>query len=213
MKVTDSYKYAIVVLCLLLSTNSVAQEEPNNEKKTPLYKYDLSIDLYQLFSNGEATVMLRYGSWEKGALRAQLGTSYFSNRENNSSQFDTIPQPPSSKFKFKTGNLNLRIGYEFHKSYDKHQIFYGSDIGYGHYFADNSYINVGVAKNNKISLTPFFGVKYKIIPRLSVSMEMALSMEYFVQSQFNHLNIKQGEDKQLSISFYPLRFLNVSYHF
>ncbi|MGN7889455.1 hypothetical protein [Dyadobacter sp. 22481] len=213
MKIFFKCILALGTICTLYSPVATAQEGTKDEKKVPSYKSDISLDLYQLFSNGKANVMFRYGTWEKGALRIQLGSSYLSNRENNSSKFDTIPDPPNSKFKYKTGDIDVRIGYEFHKSVNKHQIFYGSDIGYTHYFANNSQVNNGVIRNNSISITPFFGLKYRILPRLSASMEMALSLNYYVQSAFSHQNVKLAEDNELSLSFFPLRFLNVSYHF
>lgn len=157
--------------------------------------------------------MFRYGSWERGAFRVQLEASNWDRRENNSSKFDTIPGPAGSKFIYKAGSVNFGAGYEFHKSKNKHQIFYGSDIGRGHYFANNNQANNGVLRNNTITISPFFGVKYRILFRLSASMEMALSLDYYVQRAFSHQDVQFAEDKQLSLSFLPLRFLSVSYHF
>ncbi|MHA4739631.1 hypothetical protein [Dyadobacter sp. MSC1_007] len=213
-----AFTFRFLIFVVIISTGSVfaqstsdTQKEPDNTGKS--YKYDISLDLYQLFLNGKANVMYRYGSWEKGAFRVQLGASNWGRRENNSSKFDTIPDPSGSKFIYKSGYIDFKVGYEFHKSINKHQIFYGSDIGYSHYFANNNQINNGVLRNNTISLSPFFGLKYRILPRLSASIELALSLDYYVQRAFSHQDVQLSEDKQLSVSFIPLRFLNVSYHF
>ncbi|MGV3604696.1 MAG: hypothetical protein ACO1N1_25955 [Dyadobacter fermentans] len=214
-KIYSKLMYAIFV-CLSLTLQVFGQESKQETDVNVKYRWDVSLDLYQLFYNGGGNVMLRYMPNNKyGAYRFQIGSSHFSNRNSRTPSIDTTTNQPTigAKYQLKGANVDIKIGYEFHKGKGRHQVFFGGDLGYSYDYGNNNYNGIGTYRNNTVALYPFIGVKYRILNRLSLSTEMTVRTLYYVQKQYDSRDNLIADDKMFAVNFVPLRLINVSYHF
>jgi hypothetical protein len=177
-------------------------------------KWDVSLDLYQLFYSGSGNVMIRYSPTPKGAFRLSIGNSSIGNRKNLQYLDSTGARlnDPYVLLKTKGSNLSLRSGYEFHKNSGRHQLYYGLDAVFIYTYFGN-FDPVLPASIHNFGLTPFIGVKYQILNRLSLSAELSCSLSYRVLKGFNDEHRVVSKDKSYYANFEPLRFINISYHF
>ncbi len=147
-----------------------------------------------------------------------------------------------SDYVSKNFSIKPMIGIERIKYFQRFNIFYGIDFGpyyiytsdnlsnYGYYY-NNNYYSSGYPKSSSISsyygvsLAPFFGVKYRLNERFSISMESGInfSFEYLNRdlnaSDYDKTNnivnefTLQKTEKRFLINMMYLRFLNLNYHF
>lgn len=159
--------------------------------------------------------MLRYSPNQKGSIRILVGNSSVSVR--NAYQYnDSTGKPLASLVKVlksKNGTISTRLGYEFHLNSGRHQIYYGADLSYTYYSYNTKPITVVPYNVTDIALNPFVGVKYRILERLSASVEITGSIYRNVVKTKSLVASTEAKDKSHGFSFNPLRVINVSYHF
>jgi len=198
--------------------NSSAQLLDSNQNRKNSYKFDLSLDLYNLFVRGNAGVMLRYGQKDVGAFRVRLSGS--TGKTINSGQ--SVPSAPVVPFlTSKSTQYDASVGYEFHKNRKNFQLFFGPELSIYRLVGKNEYAtgysgpSIGRPDVRILQTGGFIGVKYFILKRLSISSETHLSYKWSTTKVYEiditEKMIGQGESRYLS--FDQLRFLNVSFHF
>jgi hypothetical protein len=158
--------------------------------------------------------MLRYAPDSKGAYRFALEGGI--NRFEATFLDDTLY---NSTYIQNGANLGIRTGYEWHKNVNRHQFFYGTDVGFTFrsnraYWVDPQGPEFAPSRDYVFAIQPFAGIKYRLLDHLSVSAECSLNLSFLKR------NILEADKKTIvnrsksySGSFVPLRFLNISYHF
>ncbi|WP_019941465.1 hypothetical protein [Dyadobacter beijingensis] len=196
---------------------SHAQSAMRNTAKTDsmiqAQRWDVSIDLFRLSYGKSQSVMIRYGTWNKGAWRLCLGNGGYSDLKVGSEPDTLGGQTPVPDYRHKGASLDFQLGYEAHKSIKRHQLFFGSDITYQFSFGSYTYPPNGRGSISTIGLGPFVGVKYRILGRLSVSIEAQAHFAYNVQRFAPNQGTAWDDNRLLSVNFYPVHSINLSYHF
>ena len=218
MKIKPSLFLKLCLFAVLPIAESMAQHSDSPQTSSDPYKFDVSLDLYNLFYKGEAGVMLRYALSPKGALRLRLEGSV--GKTEHAGQL-TQGGPTVPLMTYKSYVYDVALGYEFHKNRDRFQLFYGPEVSYRRQLGEFTYYP-GYA-NPKISppdisifrAGAFVGLKYYILKRLSVSSETHLSYSRLTNKayDFDNPGILVIDSRSNFVSFTGLRFLNVSFHF
>lgn len=239
-------KLLIISTCFLffstISISLLAQEtEEFNTKKTEVniavanifaknnylpsyYYFDGDYYMYaytDYYRQPELVVGLKFHG-NKGAFR--LGTNLkYSNvtyEEQNGS---------ADKYTYRNFGTTLSLGYEWHSTFNRVNIFYGFDVAtsYSGYFMEQEYSSsypyeqrVEETKTNEftIGVNPLVGVNFFITPNLSVGTEMKFIAEYVSGKSKNSSNSSNSVDQESNSSgfrtrFGPLGFLSINLHF
>lgn len=231
-----AYPRAFSLVALLFSLNFNIQGQGANESsrssalELPItYRWDLSTDLLPLIGKNALpgySVMLRRGTAHNRALRLRLGTEL---RRANTTTLDNLKE-----------NFLLQIGYEFQRPLsNKLQVFGGLDLVYRK--KDTELIAIGfLGSTNSVSypdterttgFVGFAGIKFFMLPSLSLSLENSLSLVNVRNYVNNYMatkpvvtggNIGFGDSFVLvgrtaedawEVFLTPIQVLNLSYHF
>ena len=143
--------------------------------------YGYSNDLYNFFTYDLKITRLGFGykyHFAKSALRSKLT---FRQNKNNIIK-------PGKEEKSDYLLYELFLGYEFNKTLNKTQIFYGADLFFNYYNINAEYKNIAVGseslesykyKKTGFGISPLIGVKYFISPMISISSEMKFIIERY----------------------------------
>ncbi|HMR42346.1 MAG TPA: hypothetical protein PKC40_00865 [Saprospiraceae bacterium] len=228
-----------------------AQENTKEEPVYNQFKNEIGIDFQNLFSfntlGSSLVFKKRIGEKrfislnEKRVLRFQTGffvdNSLAIDTASNNYSYFMNRYAAGDAFKDKNINSRILVGMEWQKQKGRWQFFYGFDIGVGYSIADritgyyyqysgNVIINEGFITSKEESLNfptyGFFGLKYFFTPRVSLSVESAISAGFskIKSNETRHSSIEKTSEetfliKELRINsnFDYLRFLNLSYYF
>jgi hypothetical protein len=106
---------SLLFFCVLLITKTWGQNTSREPKQlVNKYKWDVSLDMYNLMKTGDGLVMLRYKVKDEGAIRLKLGGSI------SSTDVNAIVDPLNPAVKIytqKSDNFSSALGYEFHKNH------------------------------------------------------------------------------------------------
>jgi|GEM_PF-1984712 len=186
------------------------------------YYYDINGDYYVDFYLGdyyprpELFVGVKLHN-TKGAIRlgANLNYSNMKNEEKSSS---------NATYTIVGFNTQLNLGYEWHLTYSRVNIYYGLDLSTAlsnvKSESENDYAN-GSINTNKYSevgvgINPLLGVNFFITPHLSVGTEVKFTAEY-VSGKVTYSNSSNDIENENKTSgfrtrFGPLGFLSVNIH-
>lgn len=235
-----------IVLCSLLvsimSLQVVAQDAGKKEfntKKTemniavanifvksnmwyPYYYYDGDYFPYaydDYFRRPELVVGVKFHG-DKGAFR--LGTNLKYSNITNEDKTGS-----KEKYTFKNFGTTMNLGYEWHTTFNRVNIFYGFDVStsYTSNYWEHEYSNSsGIHKNEitvkelAIGVNPLVGVNVFITPNLSVGTEVKFTAEH-VSGKTESITTSNDSDTDKSESsgfrtrFGPIGFLSVNIHF
>jgi hypothetical protein len=123
-------------------------------------------------------------------------------------------------------NYEARLGYEFHRTLDKVELFYGLDLFYSFYKSEseNEYVNEGdlistksLRTNSMYGVTPLLGIRYYIKPSFSIGTELGYDIGVYTgkyEQERNNDPDDNGWEEEGNISrFGPLGMISINYHF
>ncbi|TLU99084.1 hypothetical protein [Dyadobacter luticola] len=214
---------AFLLAAMYFSVNAAFAQQPIekppektkfNNKDLTAFKWDASLNVYQLFRSGSGTLMLRYAPHKNGAYRLSLGLL---NSGTNKYQVyqDSLGSPSTDPYVFrKIGRaLEIQLGYERQKNVGRHQLFFGMDAQ-AYYSYDHSQPSMILPiRMYVLSAIPFVGIKYRILNRLSVSAETGASFSVRLYRNLDFDKNIIAKQTGYFLSFESLRVINLSYHF
>lgn len=185
----------------------------------PYYVYDgntvLPYYAYYDFSNPQTKLIagLKFHN-PQGAVRLALDFNYNSRKYDNEDN-------SSNTSSYKTLGTGLYLGYQWHSTFNRVNIFYGFDVttSYTVFSYENMVNNEDYfSKSNEITygIQPLVGVNFFITPNLSIGTEMKFMVEGYSGKSTNTYNgQEQGKDKTNGFrsQFGPLGFLSLNIHF
>jgi hypothetical protein len=210
-------KVILIIALVAISLNLKAQTEDKQMKK---YRSQLNIGYFNLFSlSSQNSFGIGYKySIKNGALR--IGSSFSYSNANNKFSSSTNPQTSNSR----SFNIDPKIGYEFHRDFNKFQILYGTDIKgyYQNSITKNTSYNATVEvvyiyeKNTYgIGISPFIGLKYQINNFISITTETSFDILYSKSKSKDENNsyIAEYELENTSAKISPLGIVSLNIHF
>lgn len=201
-----------LICCFVLWDTVLGQDLKPKGDPSELYKWDASLDVLNLFK-GFSGVMIRYSPGYKGAFRFAIGNVSHVKNEHTQYYDTTGTVPQQQLYKRKTFNISTLLGYEWRKDYGRHQLFYGTDLGFDYNWAREYVVTLYPAKVYSMSVHPFVGLKYRISNRLSISAEALFTARYSTVKSFGPRKTVKSKGETYGFAFDPLRLINVSYHF
>ncbi|NQU32435.1 MAG: hypothetical protein HQ521_04305 [Bacteroidetes bacterium] len=237
--------YYCLTLCLFVVFGSAvpvsAQNETNNEynakktevniavanifaKNTIIYPYYyIDGDLYPnyTFSDNlrrpELVLGMKFHG-KNGAFRVSTNLNYNSVNENDKNN-------SSDKFTYTSFSTKISIGYEWHLTFNRLNIYYGVDLSTAYskasYNAESTNYGTWQKSETKITETaigivPLLGVNVYILPNLSIGTEIKLTSEYVTGStdeKYEYSGSNSGSEiSGFRTSFGPLGFLSINIH-
>ncbi len=206
-----------VLMSLFMSFNLFAQSEPNSELPS---KNQINIGYFNVlnFAAGNDLGLGYKRTFKNSALRIASSISHSKSDDKRDDSSDDI-----SVYKSNSVNIKPRIGYEFHKNFNRIQIFYGFDItGKIHkqnYSREESYnqdYNYSeVSKTYGAGLSPFFGLKIQISKMFSISTETNFDITYEETNTKYVYNDNERSKKTNStgVKLNPLGIISLNIHF
>lgn len=188
----------------------------------PYYYYELNGDYYLDFYLGEyyprpeLFVGVKFHN-TKGAVRlgANFNYSHMKNEEKNGG--DNI-------YTIAGFGTKLNLGYEWHLTYSRVNIYYGLDLSTALSNArsesENDSSNGSVSTNKYselgVGVNPLLGINFFITPHLSVGTEVKFTAEY-ISGKVTYSNSSNNIENENKISgfrtrFGPLGYLSVNIH-
>ncbi len=154
----------------------------------------------------------------KGAVR--LGTTFhFSSKKHENDDGSDVVQ------KYKELETGLYLGYEWHSTFNRVNIYYGLDVFSNYlkyqYTSENQYSNSEYNNSEfTVGINPLVGVNFFITPHLSVGTEVKFMLEY-VSGKYKSETLQTGQQPNSSETkssgfrtrFGPLGFLSINIHF
>jgi hypothetical protein len=153
--------------------------------KSPIINYPFVNDIYTpeytITAQNIPKIGLGYKfNFNHSALRAKFSYGSGQSTQNYSSN--------SNSDDYSVVSMQISLGYEFQKNMKKLQLFYGLDLFFN--YTDLSTTNTNVNNNTTyiskdVSLapgygaSPFVGVKYFVLPNLSISTEINFTTEKY----------------------------------
>ena len=235
----------LISLCLLVGFGSSitisAQNESNKEfntkktevniavanifaKNTVIYPYYyIDGDLYPNYTlsdnsrRPELVLGMKFHG-ENGAFRVSTNLNYNSVNENDKNN-------SSEKFTYNSFSTKINIGYEWHLTFNRLNIYYGFDFSTSYSKSKYESESVGYngwqkseanVKETAIGIVPLLGINVYILPNLSIGTEFKLSSEYVTGSTDEKYEYS-GSDSGSKVSgfrtsFGPLGFLSINIH-
>lgn len=190
-------------------------QSSNHQNKTfeNSYRWNTSLDVYNLFKSGTPSVLIRYNHKDKGAYRLKLEGSISRSKVKGLDTTGVITLNSNQD------EFGASIGYQWHRASAKHSLIYGADFKYFYrfhrtFYSDNHPSSFVPSRYQALSVSPFIGFNYFITRRLSISAETSLS---FSRTKLENLepDLKSvaNETTIFGISYNPLSVINISYHF
>lgn len=220
-------KFGLSLMSCLFSLQIFAQvvEKPKvyDYQET---KHEISFDVVPLFGGNMPTSFFyrkNYESVNERQVGFRLGLTFMN-------QLD-VPNNTVLNFPFENEllmNYFISLGKEWQTPILHNFVGYsGIDVGFG--FDNRRYSGLETAMPHEIqmvrfqrltyNLTGFWGVKYHIMPRLSIFAEMGIGGSYINSSIYTKTGEFNAESQQIDSSdnfnlrLLPLRNLRVAYHF
>jgi hypothetical protein len=129
---------------------------------------------------------------------------------------------PSDKTTYKSVGIKLNMGYEWHSSFNRINIYYGFDISTS-YSSDrgedirNSQTSESKLTESTYGVSPLIGTNVFIFPRLSVGTEVKFIAEYVsgnFENKYDNATSDSGfKSTGFRTRFGPLGFISVNIHF
>jgi hypothetical protein len=191
--------------------------------------YDEYGDFYYFYPGGEyfrqpALIMGFKYHGNKGALRVGLNFRYSQTEHKG----DT---PPDEKYFYQNMGAGINMGYEWHKTFGRVNVFYGLDGIYsntnykmkwetteGEYESSDEY----TINENRFGISPLLGVNFFITPALSVGTEVKFIGEYhkatytdkhYSNYPYNSTDAEYKDERTgFRMYFGPLGFLSLNIH-
>ena len=142
-----------------------------------------------------------------GAFRLKLFYNYNSSRKTENNIRSDVRK---STYKSKTS-----FGYEWHKIFQKTQIFYGADIIRSNFKQTEKNFRVPsypakevVYQKIYLGISPLIGVEYFITKKLSLATEISFNIQHYKENYKE--NKKEGSGFEMS--FGPLGIISVNIH-
>ncbi|SEI68849.1 hypothetical protein SAMN05216327_103257 [Dyadobacter sp. SG02] len=203
------------LIILLFSHASFGQLEKTVKKVSRIDSashvrpWDVSMSLYGLIKGAPMRLTIRRMSKKNGAYRLSLWGGISKDRSYGMNSDSLIS-------KAKHWHIGTTLGYEWQKNIKKHQLYYGVEAFYS-YASDASGSVVNPYHESRIHIGlvgPFIGAKYRILPQLSVSVEIWANFSFHQLSNWDHVeNRSEGFSRTIGVGLDPFRALNLSYHF
>ncbi len=223
---------ACFVYLSFVSIESFSQDNTSDTKKT---RHELNIIVDDIFAKTLVADHSYYNDYTNSALNSpKVGLGYKLNFNNaalrtkisfGSNQNTSNGPANTSKSDYSSVATKFNIGYELQKDIDKLQIFYGLDVflNYNALTLKNSSVHNSASYDSKSSsntlgfgTSPFFGVKYFVIPNLSISTEINFSIESYKSSDksSNQSNPETSTDyKGMHTRIGPIGNIGINLHF
>ncbi len=170
--------YFLCITLLFCATTFKTITAQNRNLPSKIDRYEIAIDLQQLFSDGYPNkVLFKINNIRdnkiEGAYRFGVGASYWISKykiTHDNENYDLTAKEHQT-------NLSFSLGYEFQKNFDKAIFYYGVDVGASLGVTDNmDFPYIDEAYN--MFLVPFAGVKVLLNDNLSVAFESGLKNYY-----------------------------------
>jgi hypothetical protein len=232
-----------ILFCLLISNLAYSQTQDSLKFNNRKYKWEVGLDVKGILRGSPSSGLVFKTRKTIGKL---VPISYSNNLRYLISLSGT--QPTQSDFKFDENSpirvvnteegkkfhfIECGIGYEHIDFYGRFNFYYGLDFGlkysydipltYYYYSSngDNGRIYQKTRNFGPIA-NPFFGIKYRITERFSVSIETGFRLGYFF-NKIKHIDYNISNDPQsktfateklqtIEYNFQYLRFLTFNYH-
>lgn len=193
---------ALLVCCTITSQ---AQDTP-----TP-YKWDASIDIYELLKSGTGNAMIRYAPKpDQLAYRFSVNSLHFSHSKGS------YEQTGNKQYTSNSFNIGASAGIEFRKTMERVQLYAGPGVHFSVNHSKGEQYNssgeiINEFKRNQFTVGPeaFAGIRYFILPQLAISAESAFRLQYHKEP----VNNEPIKSNVFSGSFIPLRAIHVSLFF
>ncbi|MCH7412566.1 hypothetical protein MM213_03640 [Belliella sp. R4-6] len=220
----------LLLFAMTFSSVAFAQTDDEDEKRVYDYsktKHELAVDVRPIFSgNFNPSLFYRknYTGPKGNNMGFRLDMSFNNTFNENLSYFQNFTYN-------KVNNLDygLRIGFEKQKFINEKFIAYGGldlILGFSNMrfrerndlpFENTAFANVD---NFRLGLGNFWGVKYHLNSRLSVSAETGFDVIHFKRvtktaestDNFSEVNRQDGLSS-ISLNLIPLKALRIAYHF
>lgn len=183
-------KTLFIAITLVIVSGTIQAQDSMQIKKT--HRSEVGIDItgmlrqflnfgvqYVSEYNPNYFITYRY-HFKKSNLRCGLGGGFSERKITPFSDQDP------KKLYYSSYSVNLRVGYEFYSNIGKHwQLFYGADFrpafvytkNEGQY-ANGDYIYGNETMDQVYGLAPILGVRFKIIPRISITTETNFAFNF-----------------------------------
>ncbi len=207
-----------------------AQQLNTNKPFKNTYKWDASLDMYNLIRSGNTSFLLRYApDPQKFAYRLELGWANV--HHHNLHRIDDSTGISVSHHLFERNNANFQVGagVEFRKTKERVQLFYGPSVSYrrqsGKLSYSSDFPDIGSIPSSRyqgLRLNALAGVRYFVAKQVAVSMESNVNFYYLFNRVYtgpakqdgdvvtNSLSTKSSE---FGFEFNPLTQLNISIFF
>lgn len=230
----------LMISLVIIDQSIMAQETKTNEFNTK--KTELNIAVANIFAKNNIWYYIdgesfpyAYGNYFpqpelvvglkfhgiKGAFR--LGTSLkYSNIINENDGGAT------NKSTYKNFGTTLYLGYEWHSTFNRVNIFYGFDVSSSYTSFYNKYEHLSSSPPGTqtdetrihemtLGVNPLVGVNVYITPHLSVGTEVKFTAEYVSgkskSESTNYSSIDKSKSSGFRTRFGPLGFLSINIHF
>jgi hypothetical protein len=234
MKKTRLIPIIIVFLCLLVAVSLVAQEGEKKEFNTKKTQFNIAVVNifsksnigYYVDQNGNmnytnlqlypATKLLLGMKFhnDKGATRLGVTLHYNTTKNTNDN---------GSESKFRDLETGFYVGYEWHSTFNRVNVYYGFDLSASYYIWKRIYSSESRDEEDKtrtytFGIHPLVGVNYFITPYLSIGTEAKLMLQYAngkaeFHPQFPDADIRVNTYQDFEVRFGPLGFLSINIHF
>jgi hypothetical protein len=240
MTIKQIFPLVMLILCIPsiahLQTDSL---KLNNRK----YKREIDINMAGLFSGNPGGALIFKIRNDRGKL---VPIGYAKNYRFLLSENGSLPfgqkfygennEPLiADKIDYQSVNVSALVGIERVDFYKKINLYYGIDVGliynnnrsyFGYYFINQNnqweyYANAQTSNSYGVTSIPFYGLKYRLNERFSISLESAASVTFnHIITKYddgvNSINvrglIKETVGNRIDFNFMPLRFLTFNYH-
>jgi hypothetical protein len=199
---------------------AVANIFARNNYVYPYYFMDISGDYFsdyylgEYYARPELVVGVKFHS-VKGAVRLGANLSYSNMKNENKSG-------SNDSYTAKNFRTTFNMGYEWHLTFSRVNIFYGADLSTSISILKTKYDESNYDSENKYSeltvgINPLLGVNYYITPNLSIGTEVKYTIEYITGKTTTKNNSYNSPYEHsvtgLRTRVGPLGFLSVNIHF
>jgi hypothetical protein len=216
--------------------DNIFSESPGNyQGLSNPYLRDTSVlpsnEQYLFYRPLMAGIGFRYMASDKLSLRARASYYGVFTEGDDSSRVEHFDHLQEFSHNTQVNNLRMNIGAQLQEGFEKGELYYGGDITFS--FTDAIYqksvfqlptivladprVSRITNKRWAVGLSPYIGVRYYILPRVSLSTEMGFFYEYYHQElkevnsykKDHKTSINQGQNMYLG----PLGHISVNFLF
>ncbi|PLW99705.1 MAG: hypothetical protein C0594_16745 [Marinilabiliales bacterium] len=181
------------------------------------------------FSEKKNEINIGYFNAFDLANNNELGIGYKRTMKNGAIRFGTefnINNSSNDHDGYKTVNNRLKLapylGYEFHKNYNRFQVFYGANVFASYDYTQAKYID---ANTDNKEITEYLNLAYGVRPGLGlkfyINSSISITTETFINIQYTESNNKTEDADYISnrkttgfsTNLNPLGLLSINIHF